>query len=64
MYHSGAPPSTPMGLKGQRGRRGDETVTPLPEIKFVPWKFLSTLEVKLIIVSSMEVFAGFLWYFF
>lgn len=37
---------------------------PLPEIKFVPWEFLSTLEVKLIIVSSMEVFAGFLWYFF
>lgn len=53
-----------MGLKGQGGRRGDETVTPLPEIKFVPWEFLSTLEVKLIIVSSMEVFAGFLWYFF
>lgn len=64
MSHSGMPPSRSTGLKGQGRRRGDELSPPLPEIKFVTWKFLSALEVKLIIVSSMEVFAGFLWYFF
>lgn len=38
--------------------------SPLSEMKFVPLRSLFTLEIKLIIVSSMEVFAVFLWYFF